>query len=372
MRSAAVFATAAIVASLLLTDAGRAVTPDEIIQGLADSEALISSFFVSTHSETASRSPTTGRMLGPFATEELWTFDGTGRFRYECRGEIGSVDGKRWPHKRLTVFNGTELKQLSGLPELWVDGTVSAKFDRLSWGLEPREYLNHFFGTRISEALRQRGVVMAGQDEWQGRPVVKIETRGSKGDDGRSRKGQYWIDLDHNFSVVRRSAMILRGEKDWTDYLVVESSDYQEAAPGVWVPTKIKRRGYAVNLKDPSKPAQLDDTVDVSARNWLVNVEMPDRLFRLTFPPQVAVRDERTGATYRTTRVTDRAIDDEVREGFNLYEELQRAAVVRRWKMFLVAAVLAAAAAVVGFVVWDVRRRVRAAGRLRGNATGRT
>lgn len=99
-----------------------------------------------------------------------------------------------------------------------------------------------------------------------------------------------WIDVERGVAVRREAWVGTTEAAQPAPLVVVECSDYQEAAPGIWLPMKIEKRSNSQSL-DAEEPEQFDSGRQphisndlVEMRQWKVNVKIPLERFTENFP----------------------------------------------------------------------------------------
>ena len=262
---------------------------DSLVAGLEKTEASIRDLAVSTDYVKLQKFPL--KVDKPIRmglrTEFVVTRDGKGR--YECIGEqvnSGRDGVKTYPGRWRCAYDGEVARSMAGD----VDGRFHfGEIDRYpSWhGVNPLEYTTHYNREPVSRALKERPPAFAGRGEWDGRPVVMIDTATTI--NGAAYKARYWIDPERRI-VVRRALMIQRApDKPWQEYSRIESRDHKEIIPGIWLPMRIKYE--SVTLPKNGKPEEVSWSYEGTNSDWKVNQDPPASTFRLEFPPDVRITD---------------------------------------------------------------------------------
>ena len=188
------------------------------------------------------------------------------------------------------VHNGKFFAQLELSPE--GEPKSASLSDHATWhGVHPLEFTIYYFGKPISKHLSERGAVLDGRRTWDGREVAVIETRPFVKE--QSWKTQYWIDLERNYTVVRRAALI-QYQKDgpWQEYTRIEGRDHREIAPDIWLPMQFKYE--SVETTPEGKDPKLSWRHKGKNENWRVNEQLAADTFELEFPEGISVMDRRT------------------------------------------------------------------------------
>lgn len=220
--------------------------------------------------------------------------DGEGRMRVETTGQQINIepDGKsarayngRW----MTVFQNGEARSLT-----WYESNPpSASIDDFPsmHGIHPREFTTHFQSKAVSNILRTSAAVVAERTIWDDRPVTVAQTTPVQ-NASDSRRYRFWIDTERDV-VVRRAIAIRYAEgQPWQEYARIETHDYQEIAPGIWLPRKVKYESLEVTRE--LSPEKLSWSYEGTNRDWKVNSELPADTFELIFPEGTIVNDHRS------------------------------------------------------------------------------
>lgn len=220
--------------------------------------------------------------------------DSEGRLRVETAGQQINIepDGKsarayngRWE----TVFQKGEARSLtwyeSNPPTASIDNFPSLH------GIHPREFTTHFQSKPVSEIIRTRAAEVTERVMWDDRPVTIVQTTPHQNAND-ARRYRFWIDQERNV-VVRRAISIRYAEgQPWQEYARIENHDYQEIAPGIWLPGKVKYESLEVTPE--LTPAKLSWSFEGTNHDWMVNRELPADTFELAFPEGTFVNDHRT------------------------------------------------------------------------------
>ncbi len=275
---------------LLATSADPDLAP--IVAGLEKTEAMIRDLSVATDYVKLQKYPF--KVEKPIRmglrTEFIVTRDG--KTWYDCIGEQvnSGADGvKTYPGHWRAAYDGEAERSLTGdVMGRW----HSAAIDRHpSWhGVNPLEYTVRYNREPVSKTLKERPPVFAGRSDWDGRPVVMIETPATI--NGGAWKSRYWIDPERRI-VVRRALMRQRepDKSPWQEYSRIESRGHKEIAPGIWLPMRFKYE--SVDPPKDGKPEELSWSFEGTNSDWKVNQDPPASTFRLEFPADVRVNDHR-------------------------------------------------------------------------------
>ena len=222
--------------------------------------------------------------------------DSDGRVRSETEGQQVNIepDGKsvrlyrgRW----VNAFKDGESRRLE-----WYEGNLTgASIDNvLAWhGIDPREFTTHCQHKPVTEIIRGSGGRIAKRAKWDGREVIVVET--TPVGENEQRRYRFWIDAERK-AVVRRAIEIrFQANQPWQAYTRIESHDYQQVAPGFWLPNKVKYESVEVTAE--LTPEKLSWSYTGSNRDWKVNQVLPPQTFELEFPEGVRVNDHRPPQT---------------------------------------------------------------------------
>lgn len=200
-------------------------------------------------------------------SEQISVFDGTNG--WWCTTPLDEHGKPLEREGQKIVYNDRDLLRPELLP---VSCTLSVGPERLS------ELLAHENAKIVrTETVANRPTLVIEAD-----PIIS-ETEGRYGI-------RLWIDVERGVAV-RREFWVGTSDLASSDpMLVVECSDYQEAAPGVWLPMKIEKRSNSQSL-DAEEPDQFDSERQphisndlIEMRQWKVNVPIPAERFAEKFP----------------------------------------------------------------------------------------
>jgi thiol-disulfide isomerase/thioredoxin len=279
--------------------AGRGEQPisaDAVLAGLKQAEEKVENLSVKIH-WTKFYMPRLQQLDQPVKTQSDATYVTAGPRRiasaYTSEGFSVGPDKKIsiYPRRGKMAFDGKLCRVLEGPRE--IEAWHGSIFSYATWeaGPDPREFTTNYFQEPISRDLKKRGIVLAGQTEWDGHRVTIIEIPPIKSKTGpESRKLSYWIDPQRNWLVVRRAILVqYRPDQKWQEYNRVESRDHIEVKPGIWLPRKLKLETVMVTEKQ--QPETLAWRNEGEARDWTVNQKLPATQFELEFPPGTPVDD---------------------------------------------------------------------------------
>jgi hypothetical protein len=337
--------------------AGAAPTIDDIRQGVRDAEGQIKNFSVTIRRETAAR-PFQGDRFGAMSQKIectiICTFDHGGRFKYDIRGPVLQSNGAVSPPVFWRgSYDGSTHKEETG-EERPIRGTVSSQPRPVSWGFDPQDLFYTMLGERIATTLEQTGCRVTGEETFEGRKVVAVETAPRTGVDKLRRKYRLIVDPVRGFAAVRREALQqLLGRDEWVVYYAQEVGSHEQLGSGVWVPTRASVKTFVV---PDGKPAELlSETTAVISESTL-NAALPEGFFETRFPSGLVIKDLDSGNTMVVARADEHPLDSAVTKGLEVYNET---AAPKPFPVgYAVAAGVALLALILGIVV---RRRRRAA-----------
>ena len=144
--------------------------------------------------------------------------------------------------RKLAVFDGNELRSIEGPVERgWIDGRVARRMEAFAWERDPREFLTHVSGKPLSQTIAELPARIVGESQWEGRPVVVVETGPFKREKSAT-KGRYLIDADRGFALVKQSSLIRYPvNPEWIEFHSIELHDFAEVDPGMWLPKRGSR-----------------------------------------------------------------------------------------------------------------------------------
>lgn len=266
-----------------------------IIAGLEKTEASIRDLAVSTEYVKLQKYPL--KVDRPvrmgLRTEFIVTREGKGW--YDCVGEQvnSGPDGvKTYPGRWRAAYDGETVRSMNGD----VEGRFHfGSIDRYpSWhGVNPLEYTIRYNNEPVTKTLKERPPIFAGRAEWDGRPVVLLDTPTTI--NGAAYKIRFWVDADRRI-VVRRALMLQRvpEKSPWQEYSRIESRDHREIVHGIWLPMRFKYE--SVQPARDGKPEDLSWSYEGVNSEWKVNQDPPASTFCLEFPGDVRVTDHRPPA----------------------------------------------------------------------------
>lgn len=273
-------------------------TLDQVVSRLERTEALIKNLSVSTKYVRLEKSLLPESVRDPVRLELATDFivDSEGRFWSDCQGEQLSL-GPRPGQPPVRVYKGCWRYAFDGKEATTLTGGADGEFHfggiddyPSAYGVNPLEYTTRYSQKPITKTLRAEGGRVVGTEERLSRPVVVVElaavTRG-----GIDWNQRFWVDMERGVVVRRASLMRRNPEQGWREYARIESSDYREIVPGVWLPSRILYE--SVSPPKDGGPDELAWRFEGVNSDWRVNRALPADQFRLAFPAGLEIDDHR-------------------------------------------------------------------------------
>ncbi len=274
----------------------KTISPEAVLAGLKQAEEKVQNFSVKIH-WTKFFKFGLPQLDEPVKTQADTTYvtDGPQRIAYEYTSEGFSVGPDKktsiYPRRGKMAFDGKLCRILEAPRQ--IEAWHGQIYSYASWyaGPDPREFTTNYFQEPITNALKARGIVVAGQTEWDGHHLTIVETAQPVQRSGHERrKMSFWIDPARNWLVVRRAILVqYRPEQKWQEYHYTETRGHQEVSPGIWLPRKLKLESLQVTEKQ--QPATLAWREEGEARDWQVNRKLSPTQFVLDFSPGTPVDD---------------------------------------------------------------------------------
>lgn len=216
------------------------------------------------------------------------TVDTTGRLTYTVKGEQGAGGGKTFRGQWQGAYDGQCFRSLqsstNGQP---LSGAIDDHWSM--HGLNPLEFTTRYFHQSIAGQLKEKGGKVVEAVQVGGRKVLLVEMPEVKTDE--LRKMQFSVDPER-WVVVKRAISRKPEGHDWHEYTRLETSDYVEVKPGVWLPGKVKQESLQLDRKTGKD--KLSWSFAGTNRDWRVNQSLTANTFNLEFPAGVQVTDRRT------------------------------------------------------------------------------
>ena len=271
---------------------------EAILAGLKANEANIKNLMVTT---TFDKLVTFGLPEGKearlkFKTQALVTTDG--KMAYSTEGDLtfNFGDGKILVGKATGVHDGDVFKEI-GFSANGTPRSASINEHATWYGVNPLEFTIWYFQKPISQTFADRELIVVEESQWDDRDVLVVET--SPFTNVQKWKTRFWIDLDRNYTVVRRAALVqYEPDQPWQEYTRIEGREHREIEPGVWLPMQVKYE--SVNTSKDLKPPMVAWRHEGTNENWKVNQELPTNRFKLEFPSGVIVNDHRPKQSEKT------------------------------------------------------------------------
>jgi hypothetical protein len=312
-----------LIATLVLVCLGAsrstaAIKVDDLLRALKDVEREVQSLSVTSRIEVLHRYfPGNADKEVKLSVTEKVIVDVNGRCRVETQGQSfkDAAVPVVYPEISLAVFDGHLGKMMYG-SERYTQGIVAPDRSRISLRMDPRNVVSHYFGKPISQTLTEGSARIAGEVDWDGHKVLLFETKPNRNAHDE-RKYRFLVDPSLNFAVVKRAIAIRFPPYDgWIEYTRISCHDYQEAHPGVWLPTRVIHESFdptAEHVKKNVDPP-LSWRWNISMTDWKVNPDLPESLLDLAFSPDVYVNDMVVGHSYKVKKISDILIREQAEE----------------------------------------------------------
>lgn len=292
---------------------------EDILSGIRDREAAVTSFSVHYEIESVLSLDGTGSPLTVW--KGTCTCDNSGRYRIQ--GDRRS--GNQAPVCYEQVFDGRARYDASGERGELRTGMVGSSSTPFILPISPLGLAWQFGeGLSASRFFSDRQSHRSGETLWEDRPgdarnVWIIETPEEQGGDGIVRKAQVYVDHARGCTVVRKAMLARRvGAVDWVENWRWEMRDHAEAAPGLWFPRISEHVIFYVLPDNHTSAAQ---QLKCRFSGWTLNSDLTDATFAFAFPSGVAVNEEATGKVYVSGTINDPIIAMQVEESRRLLEE---------------------------------------------------
>jgi len=273
------------------------VTVEQVFQGLRKAEQSIRTAAVTIEfdKEMYFERPE-GRPLKRYFIGQ-WMINSNGLARYDGLGaktmthpetDQDSIVHMKW----IGVYDG----QVAKMFESRRDGSFcSGRIDiRLAYdGIRPENFTTTFFDSLVSDLISKKGAIIAGHAELDGRSLVVVETTPVK--KKHEWKNQFWVDPERNFTIYKRAALVrFNGEDVWKEYTRTFSTDQEEVAEDIWLPTHF--RYESLDVSPGESTSEISWWYEGHASHWVINEKLSQSLFAYEFPPGTQVHDLRPGA----------------------------------------------------------------------------
>lgn len=294
-----------------------AQTMPELIQLLEDREALLTQYSVRVEmvrkrkrqpSET--QVPRTAGVANngnlpdilTFLTQKWIQVDGNKWF--EDAREDADVSGA--PQRRRSAFDGKVLSKLYGTMDQWyaaiieeseiefADGSIS---EVVAGGFKPWSFALKTFGETVEV---ENGLIR-----------VKFREKEEQFDvHNMMMRAVMWFDPEHGYAPVRQENQFKIDGK-WSLASEWHIDGFYSLPDRVCLP-KVATWNHSTFQWDGSGSAEIDMTTVYTFSDWVLGDIDREQTYRVPFPPQVLVRDERVGKEFRAIELTDWEIENEV------------------------------------------------------------
>jgi hypothetical protein len=265
------------------------------------------------------------------ASKPKWTIDVTADF-----------DNMPAMKRERSAFDGHVYSHMHGSMERWHSGAISKSVIILN-GTGVEEFT---VGHQVlySKAVRDLGESVELDDQGLIR-VSFLPREELAGDTKRSFRGLIWFDPRIGCAPVRQQLQA-RQSADWVDGPFWVIDEFHQDESGIYLPKTIRRETKVASNVDMSPSDRIEESVTYSLRNWTIGSVDAQLNFRVAFPADVIVQDQRSGKNFRAIELSDWEILKEV-------ENVESFSPIRRYSAFIIVALVIV---VIGWYV--VRRRV--------------
>jgi hypothetical protein len=202
------------------------------------------------------------------------------------------------------AFDGSVASQLSGTPTQWGIGTISTR------PTVPSESLMYFLGLYdlpYSKMVADETLTIKAIN---GRLSLESPVRQRLIDGAEfEEKGTLFFDANAGYAPVRSEANLRRkGDQKWRLVTVWEVEKFHQEPSGVSLPTRVVVEEYLPNTAegdDVRSTFELFSRAEIELRNWSIGSIPIDHKFRVAFPPNIHVDDERTGKRLQANELSD-------------------------------------------------------------------
>lgn len=243
---------------------------------------------------TNRRIVSTGDRLAAFE----WQRDGRERMESESSfvTTIDGIDKQSKRSKQISIFDGTDGWWCTtpldehGKPRQREGKKIDSADDLLRQDLVPVLCLFSQKSLRLNQMLAYENAKIVRTETVADRPTLVIEVDQFTTELKERHGIRFWIDMERGVAVRLEIWVGMKEAARTAPVIVVECSDYQEAAPGIWLPMKIEKRSNSQSL-DAEEPDQFDSERQphvskdlIEMRQWKVNVPIPPERFTEKFP----------------------------------------------------------------------------------------
>lgn len=191
-------------------------------------------------------------------------------------------------------------------------GVIDRNRNSIPFDIDPLEILTHRNHKPVSTILQTPGCSIVTPETYDGYDVIVVETAVAERE--QNFKGRFYIAPKLGFYVVRKATLIQFPMHDWIEFNKVECADFIEVEPGIWLPQRAIIESTAPteeNARENTQPP-LAWRYKVSNSDWVLNPEVSDATFKMSFSDGIFVEDKITGTAFRQAGVTDEAVARQV------------------------------------------------------------
>jgi hypothetical protein len=242
------------------------------------------------------------------------------------------------------AFDGSVSSGLRGNRQSWLQGEISTQNKKLV------SFPEFFLGTPNGTYAEFVASVAASIDVVSGKIRVETPVREERvGSKVFHDKGVLWFDPQAGLAPFRAESFSRVGDDaNWSLVRSWQVSEFHQDSTGVFLPQKVEVQHY--RLSDGSSQvtpidAALYHIEQYEFRNWSIGKADDGETFRVGFPANVVVHDQRVGKYHQAFELSDWEILQEV-------ESVEKFSPVQRYAVFLILGL------VVTLVGWFAFRRM--------------
>ncbi|MEX1229028.1 MAG: hypothetical protein WEB58_02235 [Planctomycetaceae bacterium] len=240
-----------------------------------------------------------------------------GRLLVELSGpKLKTLNGVRKEIETMAkgTYDGTEARFEFGFekPLEVLEGVIDRNRNSIPFDIDPLEILTHRDHKPVSTILQTPGCSIVTPETYDGYDVIVIETAVAERE--QNFKGRFYIAPKLGFYVVRKATLIQFPMHDWIEFNKVECADFIEVEPGIWLPQRAIIESTVPteeNARENTQPP-LAWRFKVSNSDWVLNPEVSDTTFKMSFSDGIFVEDKIAGTTFRQAAITDEAVTRQV------------------------------------------------------------
>jgi len=225
------------------------------------------------------------------------------------------------------AYDGSVTSVLRGNLDNWYTGIITTKPHQVS------QVIEFFYGMYHGSYSEAVDTVAESTELISGTLRVKTPVRETRsGSTVVYNQGIIWFDPKVGYAPVRSESRIKNnGEADWELSRYWEVTEFYPDQAGVFLPKQVELKEFRWIDRDSASDDQNDRLTDIEQfefRNWSVGKPDVDQKFRVAFPANVTVHDQRVGKHFQAIELSDWEILNEVENVAN--------SSIRRYSLFVV------------------------------------